>query len=288
MSTAAKKVAPVAKPAAKTAVKDGASTAAADKAEKSAKAKVAKKAKAAAAAKVEATQTAAKAAAKKAPPAAKVAKADKVASSKAAKAARATPKAESKPALTFHVENRLAQVLVAPIVSEKATFAAEKHNQVLFKVLRDATKPVSIVISIPDQKAYVYRGETLIAASSVSTGKDGKETPTGTFPILQKEEVHHSNLYDSATMPFMQRLTWDGVAIHAGRNPGFPASHGCIRVPAAFAKKLFAVTSRGTPVMVTEASADEGWTPPVAYDPIQMEAETARANATQLDAIMDH
>ena len=151
-----------------------------------------------------------------------------------------------------------------------------------------SVQPVSIVISIPDQKAYVYRGETLIAASSVSTGKDGKETPTGTFPILQKEEVHHSNLYDSATMPFMQRLTWDGVAIHAGRNPGFPASHGCIRVPAAFAKKLFAVTSRGTPVMVTEASADEGWTPPVAYDPIQMEAETARANATQLDAIMDH
>ncbi len=126
--------------------------------------------------------------------------------------------------------------------------------------------PVSIVISIPDQKAYVYRGDLLIGASTVSTGKDGKETPVGVFPILQKSEQHKSNLYDSAPMPFMQRLTWDGVAIHAGMNPGFPASHGCIRVPTAFARKLFAITSKGTPVLVTDASAAEGWTPPTAAD----------------------
>jgi lipoprotein-anchoring transpeptidase ErfK/SrfK len=131
----------------------------------------------------------------------------------------------------------------------------------------DATLgPVSIVISIPDQKAYVYRGEILIGASTVSTGKDGKDTPLGTFPILQKSEVHKSNLYDSAPMPFMQRLTWDGVAIHAGMNPGFPASHGCIRVPTAFARNLFGVTSKGTPVLVTDASAAEGWAPPTAAD----------------------
>ena len=147
-------------------------------------------------------------------------------------------------------------------------------------------EPVSVVISIADQKAYVYRGESVIGVSSVSTGKDGKETPTGTFPILQKEEVHHSNLYNSASMPFMQRLTWDGVAIHAGNNPGFPASHGCIRVPTAFAKKLFAVTSRGTPVLVTDASASEGWIPPAAYDPTKMASDTANANEAQLDSIM--
>ena len=145
-------------------------------------------------------------------------------------------------------------------------------------------QPVSIIISIADQKAYVYRGDTMIAASSVSTGKDGKDTPIGTFPILQKEEVHKSNLYNAAPMPFMQRLTWDGVAIHAGRNPGFPASHGCIRVPAAFAKKLFSVTSVGTPVMVTDASAADGLVPPEAYDPAAMAAETAQANAAQIDA----
>lgn len=148
----------------------------------------------------------------------------------------------------------------------------------------DATlAPVSIVISIPDQKAYVYRGEILIGASTVSTGKDGKDTPLGTFPILQKSEVHKSNLYDSAPMPFMQRLTWDGVAIHAGRNPGFPASHGCIRVPTAFAKKLFGVTSKGTPVMVTDASAVEGWVPPTAADAAAMPAATTDADAMALE-----
>lgn len=135
--------------------------------------------------------------------------------------------------------------------------------------------PVSIVVSIADQKAYVYRGETLIAASTVSTGKDGKETPTGVFPILQKSVAHKSNLYNNAPMPFMQRLTWDGVAIHAGINPGFPASHGCIRVPTAFAQKLFAVTNRGTMVLVTDASAVEGWTPPSATSASTTQADIA-------------
>ena len=144
-------------------------------------------------------------------------------------------------------------------------------------------EPVSIVISIADQKAYIYRGDLLIGASAVSTGKDGNDTPLGVFPILQKSEKHKSNLYDDAPMPFMQRLTWDGVAIHAGMNPGFPASHGCIRVPTAFARKLFAVTSKGTPVLVTDASAAEGWTPPTPYDAQAMQAETASANAAALE-----
>lgn len=117
-----------------------------------------------------------------------------------------------------------------------------------------AAGPVSILISIPDQKAYVYRGDNLVAVSTVSTGKEGNETPVGIFTILQKKQMHHSNLYDNAPMPFMQRLTWDGVAIHAGRNPGFPASHGCIRVPTSFAKKLFAATEMGATVEVTDMS----------------------------------
>lgn len=111
---------------------------------------------------------------------------------------------------------------------------------------------ISVLISLPDQRAYVFRGETLIAASTISTGKDGKETPVGVYPILQKKEMHRSNLYDDAPMPFMQRLTWDGVALHAGSNPGFPASHGCVRLPTAFAKKLFAATQLGTTVEVTD------------------------------------
>ena len=117
-----------------------------------------------------------------------------------------------------------------------------------------AAGPVSVLISIPDQKAYVYRGDSLVAVSTVSTGKEGKDTPTGVFPILQKKQMHHSNLYNNAPMPYMQRLTWDGIAIHAGKNPGFPASHGCIRVPTSFAKKLFAATELGATVEVTDAS----------------------------------
>ncbi|MBB4098209.1 L,D-transpeptidase family protein [Sphingomonas kyeonggiensis] len=112
--------------------------------------------------------------------------------------------------------------------------------------------PVSIVVSIPDQRAYVYRGGRLVGASTVSTGSDGRETPVGAFTILQKKVFHRSNLYSNAPMPFMQRLTWDGIALHAGRLPGYPASHGCIRFPAAFAKQLYALTEIGGDVMVTD------------------------------------
>lgn len=140
----------------------------------------------------------------------------------------------------------------------------------------EGLEPVSVVVSIADQRAYVYRGQALIAVSSVSTGTEDKPTPAGTYPILQKKVAHKSNLYDSAPMPYMQRLTWDGIALHAGRNPGFPASHGCIRLPAAFAKKLFAVTSVGSTVTVMDEAfvPGDGWTPPVP----EPDAETAKAN----------
>lgn len=111
--------------------------------------------------------------------------------------------------------------------------------------------PVSIVISIVEQRLYVYRGGVLIGVSAVSTGKPGKETPEGRFPILQKAKWHRSNLYSNAPMPFMQRLTWDGIALHAGYNPGYPASHGCIRLPTSFARRLFEMTSLGAMVTVT-------------------------------------
>ncbi|KQT31884.1 hypothetical protein ASG29_08330 [Sphingomonas sp. Leaf412] len=134
---------------------------------------------------------------------------------------------------------------------------------------------VSVLVSLPDQRAYVFRGQKLVAASSVSTGKDGNETPVGSFTILQKREVHKSNLYDDAPMPYMQRLTWDGVALHAGRDPGFPASHGCIRLPAAFAKRLFAITELGATVEVTDVAYVAG-----AYDE-EMAAASGLTGATQ-------
>lgn len=146
-------------------------------------------------------------------------------------------------------------------------------NQFVWTPAADGPGRVSVLISIPDQRAYIFRGERLVAASSVSTGSDDKPTPTGTFTILQKKEQHRSNLYDDASMPFMQRLTWDGVAMHAGRNPGFPASHGCIRLPTAFAKKLFAATQLGATVEVTDEAYVAG-----AFLPSGDAEDTARAN----------
>lgn len=116
---------------------------------------------------------------------------------------------------------------------------------------------ISILVSIPGQIAYVYRDGVLIAASTVSTGKPGKGTPEGEFPILQKRVFHRSNLYSNAPMPFMQRLTWTGIALHGGHLPGYPASHGCIRFPHEFAKRLFAITQLGTSVSVIGYELDD-------------------------------
>ncbi|MEO7251870.1 MAG: L,D-transpeptidase [Arenimonas sp.] len=115
--------------------------------------------------------------------------------------------------------------------------------------------PLVIVVSIPEQQAYVYRNGVRIAVSTVSTGKRGHETPTGVFTILQKHKDHKSDLYHGAPMPYMQRLTWDGVALHAGKLPGYPASHGCVRLPVEFARRLFDVTTFGITVIVANDSS---------------------------------
>jgi lipoprotein-anchoring transpeptidase ErfK/SrfK len=115
-----------------------------------------------------------------------------------------------------------------------------------------AAPGTSIVVSLALQRIYVYRGGALVGVASVSTGKRGKSTPPGDFTILQKARFHRSNLYSNAPMPFMQRLTWTGIALHAGVNPGYPASHGCIRLPLAFARDLFGMTALGTSVLVAD------------------------------------
>jgi L,D-transpeptidase-like protein len=107
-----------------------------------------------------------------------------------------------------------------------------------------------VVISLTDQLAYLYRGETLVAAASISTAKAPKITPTGIFSILEKRPMYRSKKYDNAPMPFMQRIDQYGIAMHAGYNPGEPASHGCIRMPSKFAAKLYQVTDVGTPVLI--------------------------------------
>ena len=104
--------------------------------------------------------------------------------------------------------------------------------------------PLVVIISLPDQTLSAYRNGIRIAYSSISSGVKGRSTPPGVFTILEKEVTHFSNKYHHAPMPFMQRLTWEGVALHGGDLPGYPASHGCIRLPREFAKKLDSVTPR--------------------------------------------
>jgi hypothetical protein len=107
-----------------------------------------------------------------------------------------------------------------------------------------------VVVSLTDQLAFLYRGEELVAVSTVSSGTDKNPTPRGIFSVLAKKPMHRSIKYDNAPMPFMQRIDEYGVALHAGHLPGYPASHGCIRLPGEFAKRLYSVTDHGTTVMI--------------------------------------
>jgi hypothetical protein len=144
---------------------------------------------------------------------------------------------------------------VAPPAAEPAAApapAALRPGEFVWQPERAPAGEVEIVVSIPLQRAYVYRAGTLIGLSTVSTGRPGHRTPTGQFDILEKHATHFSSKYNNAPMPFMQRLTWDGIALHAGQIPGRPASHGCVRLPLAFARALFAVTRVGASVHIIE------------------------------------
>lgn len=110
--------------------------------------------------------------------------------------------------------------------------------------------PLLVFVDLSRQTATVYRNGVRIGVSTVSSGKAGHATPTGVFTILQKDAKHRSSTYHNAPMPYQQRLTWDGVALHAGGLPGYPESHGCVHLPYAFARELFAVTQYGTTVIV--------------------------------------
>jgi hypothetical protein len=115
--------------------------------------------------------------------------------------------------------------------------------------------PMLFIVNLETQRALLFRNGVPIAASTVSTGRPGHETPTGVFTILQKQVEHYSSKYDNAPMPYMQRLTWQGVALHAGKLPGYPASHGCIRLPAGFAQRLYRETGVGMTVVITSEAA---------------------------------
>jgi hypothetical protein len=116
--------------------------------------------------------------------------------------------------------------------------------------------PLLIYVDLSRQRATVYRNGIRIGVSTISSGKPGHETPTGVFTILQKDAKHHSKKYDNAPMPFQERLTWDGVALHAGGLPGYPESHGCVHLPYTFSQELFGITSLGATVIVEGNAAN--------------------------------
>ena len=160
---------------------------------------------------------------------------------------------------------RMARLLLLASLPMTAAVAAEdtapagplalKPGQFLWHPEIAPDGPVVLVVSLDQQLAYVYRNGIAIGISTISSGKPGKDTPTGVFTILQKNKDHKSNLYNNEPMPYMQRLTWDGIALHGGTLPGYPASHGCVRLPHPFAAKVYGITRTGDTVVVSDARA---------------------------------
>jgi hypothetical protein len=126
-----------------------------------------------------------------------------------------------------------------------------KPGQYLWEPQRSPQGPVLAIANLHTQRLVLFRDGVPIGASTISSGSKGHETPTGVFTILQKRQEHYSSTYNNAPMPNMQRLTWGGVALHAGKLPGYPASHGCVRLPHKFSELLFGATELGMTVVIT-------------------------------------
>jgi len=166
-------------------------------------------------------------------------------------------------------------IVIASFVVERAFISAEsftegvrvspdtitlKPGEYVWEPERAPEGPLLIVASITEQVAYVYRNGIRIARSSVSTGRPGHPTPTGVFTILEKEVHHTSSIYKGAEMPYMERVTWGGIALHAGDLPGYPDSHGCVRLPLEFSKLLFGVTMKDATVIIANTHSAPGTT----------------------------
>ena len=151
----------------------------------------------------------------------------------------------------------LAALLVAAI-ADPAAARSDRDREVKrdeTALSRAAGTPLLAIVSLSDQRVTIYDAQGRILRAPVSSGQTGYETPAGIYSVIQKEAEHYSNLYDDASMPFMQRITWSGIALHAGALPGHPASHGCIRMPHGFAERLFDLTKMGMRVIVMPSDA---------------------------------
>lgn len=146
-------------------------------------------------------------------------------------------------------------VLVALTASGSHAGAAGRRGERAIESIesRPAGQPIMAIVSLQNQRITVYDAKGWILRAPVSSGQSGRETPAGIFSVIEKDADHHSNLYDDASMPHMQRLTWSGIALHGGNLPGYPASQGCVRMPFDFAEQLFDMTQMGLRVIVAPA-----------------------------------
>src|SRR6266536_2406745 len=145
---------------------------------------------------------------------------------------------------------------------------------------RAAGEPIMAIVSIKTQQVTFYDADGWILRAPVSTGTKGRETPAGVFAVIEKDKDHHSSLYDDAWMPNMQRITWNGIALHGGPLPGYAASHGCVRMPYGFAEKLFEKTRIGMRVIIApNDAAPVAFSHPALFVPNAQAISSASARA---------
>ncbi len=144
---------------------------------------------------------------------------------------------------------------LATLTADAAARQARPMPTTEAKAPREAGEPIMAIVSIKSQQVTFYDTDGWILRAPVSTGTTGRETPAGVFAIIEKQKDHHSTLYDDAWMPNMQRITWNGIALHGGPLPGYAASHGCVRMPYDFAEKLFDKTRIGMRVIISPSDA---------------------------------
>jgi hypothetical protein len=180
--------------------------------------------------------------------------------------------------LTVRALTALILVVASSIVDLANAQRRSEGGRDEFRLSRKASPPLMAIIALNQQRVTVYDADGRLLRAPVSTGQTGYETPAGIYSVLEKNREHYSNLYDGASMPFMQRLTWSGIALHAGVLPGRPASHGCIRMPHEFAKELFDLTKVGLRVIVVrDDTAPVDITYPVPFKPGPIRSEVALA-----------
>src|SRR5579871_5922872 len=140
---------------------------------------------------------------------------------------------------------------IAALIALPASAAPRQAPPTEATAPREAGEPIMAIVSIKSQQVTFYDADGWIMRAPVSTGTKGRETPAGVFAVLEKDIDHHSSLYDDASMPHMQRITWNGIALHGGPLPGYAASHGCVRMPFRFAAKLFDKTRIGMRIIIS-------------------------------------